>query len=130
MEQVALPLLLVVDDDPRSRELMGLILRHAGYTVLAAEHPAAAMAALGEARPMLALVDYLMPGMNGLDFCRWVRAQPEHATMRLVLLTGMDSDETRTAAVDAGVDAVVTKPFERLKLLDRLNSLLGTPVAR
>lgn len=122
--------LLVVDDDPRSRELMALILRHAGFAVLTAEQPSEAMSLLVTERPALALVDYLMPGMNGLEFCRWVRQQPDHAGMRFVLLTGMDSDETRAEAQAAGADIVVTKPFDRLELLARLNSLLERPTAR
>lgn len=109
---------------------MQLILRHAGYPVIAAEHPQAAIALLAEARPALALVDYMMPGMNGLEFCRWVRQHPDHTAMRFVLLTGMDSDATFAEARDAGADAVVTKPFDRLELLARLNSLLELPNAR
>jgi CheY-like chemotaxis protein len=130
MSQSALPLLLVVDDDPRSRELMTLILKHAGFGVVAAEHPQAAIDLLATARPALALVDFMMPGMNGLEFCRWVRLQPEHAAMRFVLLTGMDSDETRAEAAAAGANGLVTKPFDRLQLLAQLNSLLGLPTAR
>jgi CheY-like chemotaxis protein len=124
------PLLLVVDDDSRSRELMTLVMKHAGFMVIAAEHPQQAISLLATARPAMALVDYLMPGMNGLDFCRWVRRQPGLAGMRFVLLTGMDSDETRAEAEAAGADAVVTKPFDRLQLLARMNSLLELPTAR
>jgi DNA-binding response OmpR family regulator len=88
------------------------------------------MALLDDARPDLALVDYMMPGMNGLEFCRWVRQQPDLAAMRFVLLTGMDSAETRAEAQAAGADDVVIKPFDRLALLARLNSLLEPPTAR
>lgn len=130
MTQSLPPLVLVVDDDSRSRELMTLILRHAGFKVVAAEHPQEAIRLLGDARPALALVDYMMPGMNGLEFCRWVRQQADHAAMRFVLLTGMDSDETRAEARAAGADAVVTKPFDRAELMARLNSLLELPTAR
>lgn len=130
MTQDKQPLVLVVDDDSRSRELMTMILRHAGYAVTTAAHPPQAMALLDDARPALALVDYMMPGMNGLEFCRWVRHQPDLAAMRFVLLTGMDSSETRAEAQAAGADEVVTKPFDRLALLARLNSLLGPPTAR
>jgi CheY-like chemotaxis protein len=130
MSQSALPLLLVVDDDPRSRELMTLVLKHGGFGVVATEHPQAAIDLLATVRPALALVDFMMPGMNGLEFCRWVRLQPEHAAMRFVLLTGMDSDETRAEAAAAGADALVTKPFDRVQLLAQLNSLLGLPTAR
>ncbi len=121
---------LVVDDDSRSRELLALVLRHAGFVVLAARHSSEAMSLLATERPALALVDYLMPGMNGLDLCRWIRLQPDHAGMRFVLLTGMDSLETRAEAQAAGADIVVTKPFDRLELLARLKALLEQPTAR
>jgi CheY-like chemotaxis protein len=85
---------------------------------------------LATTRPALALVDFMMPGMDGLEFCRWVRLQPAQAAMRFVLLTGMDSAETRKDAAAAGADAVVTKPFDRPQLLSQLNSLLGLPAAR
>ncbi len=119
-------LILVVDDDGRSRELLRIILRHAGYRVLAAPDGPAAIALLATERPAVALVDLLMPGMSGLEFCRWARARPELAGMRFVLLTGMDTDDTRTEAEEAGADAVVTKPFDRVRLLASLAGLLGS----
>jgi CheY-like chemotaxis protein len=119
-------LILVVDDDGRSRELMRIILRHAGYRVLAAPDGAAAIALLATERPVAALVDFLMPGMSGLEFCQWVRTRPEFAGMRFILLTGMDTEETRAEARQAGADAVVTKPFDRVGLLSRLADLVGS----
>lgn len=119
-------LILVVDDDGRSRELLRIILRHAGYRVLAAADGPAAIALLATERPAVALVDFLMPGMTGLEFCRWARARPELAGMRFVLLTGMDTDDTRVEAGEAGADAVVTKPFDRVRLLSSLAGLLGS----
>jgi CheY-like chemotaxis protein len=118
-------LVLVVDDDDRSRELMRIVLRHAGYRVIAAAEPQAAIALLATERPDVALVDLLMPGMTGLEFCRWLRAQPDFAAMRFVLLTGMDTEETRDEARDAGADAVVTKPVDRLRLLEQLTALVA-----
>jgi two-component system alkaline phosphatase synthesis response regulator PhoP len=123
-------LILVVDDDDRSRELMRIVLRHAGYRVVAAPGPQAAIAMLATERPAVAVVDLLMPDMNGLEFCRWVREQRDLASMRFVLLTGMDTQETRDEARGAGADAVVTKPFDRIRLLEQLRTLLDpAPVA-
>jgi two-component system alkaline phosphatase synthesis response regulator PhoP len=85
---------------------------------------------LATERPAAAVVDLLMPDMNGLEFCRWVREQRELASMGFVLLTGMDTPETRNDARDAGADAVVTKPFDRIRLLEQLGALLDpAPVA-
>ena len=119
------PLVLVVDDDARSRELMRIILRHAGYRVLAAPDAQGAIALLAVERPAAALADLLMPGMSGLEFCRWARARRDFDGMAFVLLTGMDTDETRQDARDAGADAVVTKPFDRVRLLELLAGLLA-----
>lgn len=119
------PLVLVVDDDSRSRELMRLILVHAGYRVLTAPEAQSAVALLQVERPALVIADYHMPGMTGLEFCRWIRTQPDVAESRFVLLTGMDDDQTRTDARAAGADAVVTKPFDRLGLLAQISTLLA-----
>lgn len=117
-------LALVVDDDARSRELLRIVLRHAGFRVLAAPDGQVAVALLATERPRVILADLLMPGMTGLDFCRWARQRAELADVRFVLLTGMDTDETSREATEAGADAVVIKPFERTALLGLLDGLL------
>ena len=104
---------------------MRIVLRHAGYRVVAAPGPQAAIALLATERPAVAIVDLMMPEMTGLEFCRWLRSQEQLAPIRFVLLTGMDTQETRDEAREAGADAVVTKPFDRLKLLGQLAALLA-----
>lgn len=123
------PLLLVVDDDPRSLELLEVILRHAGFEVLAAADARAAIDLLATHEPALALVDGLMPGMTGIEFCRWLRSDSRHAAMPCVLLTGLADAATADAATAAGADDVITKPFERVNLLDRVKVLLGRTAA-
>ena len=120
-----LPLVLVVDDDSRSRELMRIILRHAGYRVVVAPDAQAAVALLASQRPQIAIVDFMMPGMSGLEFCRWLRQRPDFAALKFILLTGMDDAETRAEAARAGADSVVIKPFDRVELVDRLAKLLA-----
>jgi DNA-binding response OmpR family regulator len=123
-------LLLVVDDDPRSRELVEVILRHAGFDVIAAADAHAAIELLATHQPVLALVDGLMPGMTGIEFCRWLRGESRHATMPCLLLTGLADAATRAAATEAGANDVITKPFDRLRLLERIGTLLGNTAAR
>lgn len=124
------PLLLVVEDDARSRELLGVILRHAGFEVVAAADAHAAVELLDTHEPVLALVDGVMPGMSGIEFCRWLRSDARHAAMPCVLVTGMADSAARAAAVEAGANDVITKPFERQQLLERINALLGDAAAR
>lgn len=119
------PLLLVVDDDARSRELMRVILGHAGYRVVVAPDARAAIELLEAERPAAVLADLLMPGMTGIEFCRWVRGRPDFANLRFLLLTGMDTADTRGEALAAGADAVLTKPFVRTQLVAQLQELLA-----
>lgn len=117
---------LVVDDDPRSRELMGLILGHAGYRVLQAGDAGEAMSILEHELPVVVLADLVMPGMSGMELCAWIRATPRLASVRCALLTGMDDEATRRQAGVLGVDDVMTKPFDRLDLLARIARLSDT----
>lgn len=120
MPEAVLPAVLVVDDDERSLELMSIVLRHAGYRVTTAPDGHSAVDALAAEAPQVVLADMMMPGMTGIELCQWVRAQPQLASLRFLLLTGMDDEDTRAQAKAAGVDDVVVKPFERASLLRRM----------
>lgn len=120
---------LVVDDDPRSLKLMSIVLGKAGYRVLTAGDGARGLERLVAERPDLVIVDLLMPGMDGLEFCRNFRQLPGLGTRPLAMLTAMASDEVRRQACQAGADAVFVKPFERLELLAELARLLERSAA-
>ena len=110
------PLLLVVDDDPRARELLQLLLRADGYRVTAAADGPTALAAIESQVPRVVLLDLVMPGMDGLEVCRRARRSPAGRQTALVVLSGMDDADTRRNALAAGVDAILAKPVDRREL--------------
>lgn len=123
MDDSTRPLVLVVDDDPRSRELLQLLLGADGYRVAAVADGPAALEALRVGPPRVVLMDLVMPGMDGLELCRRLRSSATRGRLGLVVLSGMDDDETRTLALEAGADAVMTKPVDRRRLRDCLAGL-------
>ena len=117
------PCVLVIDDDPRSRKLMAIVLGNAGYRVATASDGHAGLACLAIERPDVVLVDLLMPGIDGFEFCRRVRARPGLAELPLVLLTAMASAEVQQQARSAGANGFMAKPFDRTELLACLAGL-------
>ena len=118
------PVALVVDDDERSRKLMEIVLGIEGYRVVTAASGARALEMIAAQPPDVALVDCVMPGMDGMELCRRVRLLPQAASLPLVMLSGMDGAESRRAALSAGADDFVVKPFDRADLRDRLARLV------
>lgn len=118
-------LVLVVDDDPRSLKLMRIVLGKSGYRVVTAEDATRGLEVLREQRPDAVLVDFLMPGIDGLEFCRQARVAQGASEPVLALFTAMASDEIRRRAQEAGADEVFVKPFDLSELLSRLAELLG-----
>lgn len=118
------PVALVVDDDERSRKLMEIVLGIEGYRVVTAASGARALEMITAQRPDVALVDCVMPGMDGMELCRRIRLLPQAASLPLVMLSGMDGAESRRAALAAGADDFVVKPFDRADLRDRLARLV------
>jgi len=112
---------LVVDDDARSRELLQQLLILDGYDVRAAGGGQAALALLKDDLPDVAVIDLRMPGMDGLELCRKIRnlARGGHE-LAVVVLTGMDDEDSRQAAIEAGADDVLAKPIVRAVLHERL----------
>ncbi|HEY6477241.1 MAG TPA: hybrid sensor histidine kinase/response regulator [Polyangia bacterium] len=116
--------LLVVDDNLQNREVAEGHLVGAGYAVVQAEGGAEALALLPTLRPDLVLLDVLMPGMDGYETCRRIRALPEHADVPVLFLTALGDLETHKAALESGADDFLTKPINRTELLIRVRSLL------
>jgi diguanylate cyclase (GGDEF)-like protein len=114
--------ILIADDEIISRKLLQGTLAQLGHECVAvADGTAAVEALLGTGGPRLAILDWMMPGADGLEVCRVVRERAE-AYAYLILLTGRDSTEDMITALDAGVDDFLTKPFRLGELRARLRS--------
>ena|SRR5262245_54026345 len=113
--------ILVVDDDPQIRRVMRVTLTGQGYEVDDARNGESALDKLREERFDLVLLDTNMPGMSGLETCREIRARSEIA---VIMLTVRDSEEDKVAALDAGADDYVTKPYNAPELLARIRAAL------
>jgi two-component system, OmpR family, KDP operon response regulator KdpE len=113
--------ILVVDDDPQIRRVMRVTLTGQGYEVDDAKSGDAALERLREARFDLVLLDMNMPGMSGLEVCHSIRGQSEVA---VIMLTVRDSEDDKVAALDAGADDYVTKPYNVPELLARIRAAL------
>jgi len=112
---------LVVEDDPNMQALLRSILRDAGYEVEAAPDGPSAVDLFQTCAPDLVLLDWMLPGMNGLLVCRSLR---RWSNVPILLLTSKTSQENLVAALDAGADDYVTKPFQAAELLARMRALL------
>ena len=119
----ARPKLLVVDDTPRNIKTLEALLVPRGYAVVAAGSGPEALDKAEAERPDLILLDVLMPGMNGYEVCRRLRAAPATAVLPVVMITAAD-DQERVATIEAGADDFIQKPFNQAELLARIRSLL------
>ena len=118
----AAPVVLLVDDEPELRGLLGEYFARHGFSVMAAEHAAQARELIAQRRPDLALLDVNMPGENGLSLARWLReAHPEVA---IVMLTTVGESIDRIVGLELGADDYVAKPFELRELLARVRAVL------
>ena len=118
----ALPTVLVVEDDQPNRILLTRLLERAGYRAVTATDGPSGLAAAFEVDPDILLLDVGLPGMDGLEICRRLRADPRTVALPVVLLTGRTSVQDVVAGLDAGADDFLAKPFHEAELLARLRS--------
>jgi len=112
---------LVVEDDPDSRETTGLLLQHLGARVVTVENGDRGLVAVLLHQPDLVLVDLLMPEMDGFEFARRIRRDPKYRRVRLVALTGLRDEASVLKTWSIGFDGHLMKPVtvEGLDLLSR-----------
>jgi DNA-binding response OmpR family regulator len=118
------PTVLITEDDPDHRELLSITLRRFGHDVIEAEDAAGASNALASGGIDAVLLDNRMPGESGVEFCRRLRGDPSTATVPVMFVSADVNDHRILAALQAGADDYVTKPFHRAELVARLDNLL------
>ncbi len=120
-----MPDVLVVDDDPTVREVVVSYLRAHGHQVSECDDGAEALRRLTDAPPDLVVLDLMLPGLDGLEVCRRLRALPDgRAEVPVVMLTALTESEDRIAGLEVGADDYVTKPFSPRELALRVDSVL------
>jgi phosphoserine phosphatase RsbU/P len=113
--------ILVADDDEVARALIVALLRRRGYDVEAVAEGRAAWERLTHPdAPRIALLDWMMPGIDGIEICRGVRALPNLHGLYLILLTSRDTQEHVVEGLSAGANDYITKPFHMDELLARV----------
>ncbi|MEN9572194.1 MAG: hypothetical protein RL514_49 [Verrucomicrobiota bacterium] len=115
--------ILIVDDEPRGRELLGDLLRPQGYQLHFAASGPEALAAAAAHPPDLILLDVMMPDLDGFEVCRRLRADERLREVPVVMLTALDDRESRLTGLAAGADSFLTKPFDHVELRTRVTTI-------
>ena len=116
---------VVVEDDADIARLVAHKLRSSGHEVAVEGDGSGGLAAVRAIRPSLVVLDWMLPRMNGLEVCQAIRADPELAGTRVLMLTAKAQEQDLERAFAAGADEYVQKPFSTRELVLRAQSLLA-----
>ena len=114
--------ILVIDDDLAVQILLKRMLERQGYQVFAASNGEEGIALAASRHPALIICDWIMPGLNGLEVCQYVKKNPNLSITFFILLTSLDSVADRVKGLDAGADDFITKPIEQNELQARVRA--------
>ncbi|HEY9859613.1 MAG TPA: SpoIIE family protein phosphatase [Candidatus Obscuribacterales bacterium] len=117
-----MPRILVIDDDPVIRLVLTRNLQNQGYEVASAQNGNKGSELAQQLRPALIICDWMMPGQDGLEVCRQVKANPDLSTTFFILLTSRGEVEDRVRGLDSGADDFLSKPIEMNELKARVRA--------
>ena len=116
--------ILILEDEKPIRDMVAFGLRRGGFEVLEAEDCAEARARIADRFPDLALIDWMLPDMSGLEFTRWLKNNESTRDLPVILLTARAEEEDKVRGLECGADDYVTKPFSPRELTARINAVL------
>ena len=115
---------LVVEDEPSIQELIAASLQRAGHVVLRADSAEDAGRLVGETLPDVVLLDWMLPGMSGIQYARRLRSEERTQDLPIIMLTARSEEHDKVAGLEAGADDYLTKPFSPRELLARIKAVL------
>ena len=116
--------ILVVDDEPAIREMIGFALSRSGFSYVEAADTAEAEAAILREIPDLVLLDWMLPGQSGIEFVKQLRSDPLTRPVPVIMLTARGEEEDKVRGLKDGADDYVTKPFAPKELVARIEAVL------
>jgi two-component system phosphate regulon response regulator PhoB len=116
--------ILIVEDERPIREMIAFHLERAGYETLEAEDCRQARQLLADERPSLALIDWMLPDMSGLELTRMLKRGDEYEDIAVIMLTARADEHDKVTGLDGGADDYVTKPFSPRELVARIKAVL------
>ncbi|MEL0027961.1 MAG: phosphate regulon transcriptional regulator PhoB [Perlucidibaca sp.] len=116
--------ILIVDDEAAIREMISIALDLAGYECLEAEDALQAHHRVVDDRPALILLDWMLPGMSGIELARRLKRDENTSEIPIIMLTARGEEDNKIQGLDAGADDYITKPFSTRELVSRIKAVL------
>jgi len=118
------PHVLLVEDEPAQREMLAYNLSAEGYRVTAAADGDEGLACLVDDPPDVVVLDWMLPGVSGIEICRRIRSRPETRALPVIMLSARSEETDRVRGLEIGADDYVTKPYAVAELLARVRAQL------
>lgn len=116
--------ILIVEDEEAIRDMLGYALMKEGFDCREAADVDQARTTIDANRPNLILLDWMLPGMSGIDYARRLRSAPETKDIPIIMLTARGEESDKVKALDSGADDYITKPFSTKELVARVKAVL------
>ena len=116
--------ILVVEDEPAIQELISYGLRQAGHETFCAGDAEQAMKIVNDVLPDLVLLDWMLPGMSGIEFAKMLRQVPRTKNIPIIMLTARTEEIDKISGLEVGADDYITKPFSPRELVARIKAVL------
>jgi len=121
---------LIVDDEPAIRQMLGFALAGAGFRFQEAANAEEAVTSIQHASPDLILLDWMLPNVSGIDLARRLKRAPETQEIPIIMLTARGEETDKVKGLEVGADDYVTKPFSTRELVARIKAVLRRSAAK
>jgi two-component system phosphate regulon response regulator PhoB len=121
---MTIPRILAVDDEPAVGEMLRFILEHEGFQTDFVEDAAQALSLIRKSRPDLILLDWMLPGMSGIELAGRLKGSSDTESIPIIMLTARGEENDKVRGLDIGAEDYVTKPFSARELLARIRTVL------
>ncbi len=118
------PMVLVVEDEPAQREVLAYNLEAEGFAVTKAETGDEALLLVAEDTPDIIVLDWMLPGVSGIEVCRQVKSKPDTRAIPVIMLSARSEEVDRVRGLETGADDYVIKPYSVIELMARVRSQL------